>query len=130
MSNIPLELLYFHSHEWVRVEDDDSVTIGLTEHAQEALGDVVFVELPNTKTTFAAGDHAGVVESVKAASDVYSPLSGEIIKVNEELVNAPETINSDPYHKGWFFKMKLSAPSELTDLMDAKSYEKYVEDSA
>ncbi|MDP0561219.1 MAG: glycine cleavage system protein GcvH [Candidatus Endonucleobacter sp. (ex Gigantidas childressi)] len=129
MSNIPSELLYFHSHEWVRVEDDDSVTIGLTEHAQEALGDVVFVELPSTEITYKAGDYAGVVESVKAASDVYSPLTGDIIKVNEELVSTPEIINSDPYHNGWFFKMKLSAPSELTDLMDAKAYAKYVEQS-
>ena len=127
MSNIPSELKYLQSHEWVRVEDDGSVTVGITAHAQEALGDVVFVELPELESNLAAGDEAGVVESVKAASDLYAPLSGEIIAVNEVLEDAPETVNSDPYNDGWFFKMKLADEGELADLMDAEGYAEYVE---
>ena len=127
MSNIPSELKYLKSHEWVRIEDDGSVTVGITAHAQEALGDVVFVELPGVDTALAAGDEAGVVESVKAASDLYSPLTGEIIAINETLEDAPETVNSDPYNDGWFFKMKLSDEGELAELMDAESYAEFVE---
>jgi glycine cleavage system H protein len=121
MSNIPSELKYIDSHEWIRVEGDCAV-VGVTDHAQESLGDVVFVELPEVGAELAAGDEAGVVESVKAASDIYSPLSGEIVEVNTELEDAPETVNDSPYDDGWFFKIKLSDMSELDDLLDADAY--------
>jgi len=122
MSNIPSELKYVASHEWIRVEGDDIVTIGVTDHAQDLLGDVVFVELPDVGAELAGGDEAGVVESVKAASDVYAPLSGEIVAINEELEDSPELVNSDPYGDGWFFKIKLSDTTELNDLLDAEGY--------
>ncbi|NVK10918.1 MAG: glycine cleavage system protein GcvH [Gammaproteobacteria bacterium] len=121
MSNIPSELKYIDSHEWIRVEGDCAV-VGVTDHAQESLGDVVFVELPEVGAELAAGDEAGVVESVKAASDIYSPLSGEIVEVNTELEDAPETVNDSPYDDGWFFKIKLSDMSELDGLLDADAY--------
>ncbi|MDO6514923.1 MULTISPECIES: glycine cleavage system protein GcvH [Neptuniibacter] len=122
MSNIPSELKYVASHEWIRVEGDGIVTIGVTDHAQDLLGDVVFVELPEVGAELAGGDEAGVVESVKAASDVYAPLSGEIVAINEELEDSPELVNSDPYGDGWFFKIKLSDTEELNDLLDAEGY--------
>jgi len=122
MSNVPSELKYVSSHEWIRVEDDGVVTVGVTDHAQEALGDVVFVELPDLEADVTAGDDAGVVESVKAASDIYAPLSGVVLEVNEDLEDAPELVNSDPYGDGWFFKLKLSDPSELDDLLSAEEY--------
>jgi glycine cleavage system H protein len=122
MSNVPKELLYTRSHEWVRREDDGSVTIGITDHAQELLGDLVFVEVPEVGASFAAGDDCAVVESVKAASDVYSPVSGEVVEANELLGNTPETINSDPYGDGWIFRIKPEDDSELDDLMDADTY--------
>ena len=122
MSSIPSELKFLSSHEWVRVEEDGTVTIGVSDPAQEALGDVVFVELPEVGAVLAAGDDAGVVESVKAASDLYAPLTGEVIAVNELLEEAPETVNSDPYADGWFFKMKLEDNSELENLLDAEAY--------
>lgn len=122
MSNIPSELKYVASHEWIRVEGDGIVTIGVTDHAQDLLGDVVFVELPDVGAELASGDEAGVVESVKAASDVYAPLSGEIVAINEELEDSPELVNSDPYGDGWFFKIKLSDTAELNDLLDAEGY--------
>ncbi|MEY3037925.1 glycine cleavage system protein GcvH [Marinobacterium sp. LSUCC0821] len=122
MSNAPSELKYVSSHEWIRDEGDGVVTIGITDHAQEALGDVVFVELPDVDSEVSAGDDAGVVESVKAASDIYSPLSGTIVEINEDLADMPETVNSDPYGDGWFFKIKLSDPSELEDLLSADEY--------
>ena len=123
MSEIPSELKYTKSHEWVRDEDDGSVTIGITDHAQELLGDLVFVELPEVGTEMLAEDAACVVESVKAASDVYMPVSGEVIEVNDQLADAPETINDSPYDDGWLIKVKLSNPDELEDLMDADSYD-------
>ena len=123
MSEVISGLKYIASHEWIRDEGDDTVTVGVTDHAQEALGDVVFVELPDVGAEVATGDDAGVVESVKAASDIYSPLSGEIVAVNEELEDAPETVNSSPYGDGWFFKIKLSDPSELETLLDADAYQ-------
>lgn len=126
MSDIPGELKYTKSHEWVRVEEDGSVTVGITDHAQELLGDIVFVELPEVNTDVSSGDDAGVVESVKAASDIYSPVSGEIISINEELVDAPEIINSDPYGAGWIFKLTPSDEGELSELLDAESYEEMV----
>lgn len=128
MSNIPSELRYASSHEWARVEDDGSVTVGITEHAQEQLGDVVYVEVPEIGTVFAAGDEAGVVESVKAASDIYSPVSGEIIAVNELLEDEPETVNAEPYDKGWFFKLQPSDLGDLENLMGADDYQASIED--
>ena len=122
MSEIPSELKYTKSHEWVRNEDDGSVTIGITDHAQELLGDLVFVELPETGTEMSAEDAACVVESVKAASDVYMPISGEVVAVNESLADAPETINDSPYDDGWLIRVNPSNPDELDDLMDSDSY--------
>lgn len=122
MSNVPNELKYVSSHEWIRDEGDGVVAIGVTDHAQDLLGDVVFVELPSVGAEMAAGDDAGVVESVKAASDVYAPLSGTVVAVNEDLEDSPENVNNDPYGDGWFFKLKLSDVSELDDLLSAEEY--------
>jgi len=121
MSEVPSELKYTSSHEWLRVEDDGLITVGISDHAQALLGDLVFVELPEAGTEFVAGDECCVVESVKAASDVYMPISGEIVEINENLVDEPEIINSSPYDSGWLFKVKPSA-NELDDLMDADAY--------
>ena len=118
MSNIK----YTADHEWVQIEADGIVTVGITVHAQEALGDVVFVDLPSVGTSFAAKDVAGVVESVKAAADVYMPVSGEVIEVNEALRDDPSLANTDPLGAGWFFKVKLSDASQLDALMDETSY--------
>ena len=128
MSNTPIELKYASSHEWARLEDDGSVTVGISDHAQAALGDVVFVENPEVGSSLAAGDEAGVVESVKAASDIYSPVGGEVIAVNEVLEDAPETVNSDPYHDGWFFKLMPTDVNELENLLDADAYKQQCED--
>ncbi|UTY59187.1 MULTISPECIES: glycine cleavage system protein GcvH [unclassified Massilia] len=121
--NIPAELKYTESHEWVRLEADGTVTVGITEFAQDALGDIVFVELPKVGTTYAAGDDAAVVESVKAASDIYAPLSGEVVAVNDDVAGAPESINSDAYG-AWLFKLKPSDASALDGLLDAAAYGK------
>ena len=121
MSNIPADLRFAESHEWARLEADGTVTVGISDHAQEALGDVVFVELAEVGATFAAGGQAGVVESVKAASDIYSPVSGEVIAVNEALADSPENLNTDPY-ASWIFKLKPSNPAELDKLLDAAGY--------
>lgn len=121
MSQLPSDLKYVSSHEWVRVEGD-IVTVGITDHAQDALGDVVYIELPEVGDNLDAGDEAGVVESVKAASDIYSPVSGEVIEINEELADSPETINKDPYHDGWFYKLRISDADELEDLLSAEEY--------
>jgi len=123
MSNIPAELKYTESHEWVRLESDGTVTVGITEFAQDALGDIVFVELPKVGTSFTAGDDAAVVESVKAASDIYSPLSGEITEVNEAVAGAPESINANAY-EAWLFKLKPADVSQLDRLLDAAAYGK------
>lgn len=122
MSNIPADLRYAASHEWARLEADGSITVGISDHAQEALGDVVFVELPEVGRQLAAGQEAGVVESVKAASDIYAPVGGEVIAINDALVDNPENINSDPYGS-WFFKLKPSDVSELDKLLDAAAYQ-------
>ena len=119
--NIPEELRYATSHEWSRVEGD-TATIGITDHAQAELTDVVFVELPKAGQKLEAGKGCAVVESVKAASDIYAPLSGEVIAVNDEVVANPALVNTDPYGKGWFFKMKLSNPAEITNLKTASAY--------
>jgi glycine cleavage system H protein len=121
MSDIPAELRFADSHEWARLEADGSVTVGISDHAQEALGDVGFVELTEVGMVFAAGDTAGVVESVKAASDIYAPISGEVIAVNEDLSDSPESLNSDPYG-AWIFKLKPADPAELDKLLDAAGY--------
>ena len=122
MSNIPAELKYVASHEWLRTEADGTVTVGITEHAQEMLGDIVFIELPEVGTELAADEQAGVVESVKAASDVYAPITGEIVAVNDALVSAPEIANSDPYGDGWFFKIKPANAADLDGLLSAEQY--------
>lgn len=122
MSNHPPELKYAKSHEWARIEEDGSVTIGITDHAQEALGDVVYVEVPSVGDTLAGGDQAGVVESVKAASDIYSPVTGEVVAVNENLEDEPELVNSDPYNDGWFFRLQAGDLSELEGLLSAEDY--------
>ncbi|WP_122412904.1 glycine cleavage system protein GcvH [Pseudomonas viridiflava] len=122
MSNIPAELRFAESHEWARLEADGTVTVGISDHAQEALGDVVFVELPEIGKTFSAGDAAGVVESVKAASDIYSPVAGEVIAVNDDLQGTPEGLNNDPY-ASWIFKLKpTDASADLAKLHDADGY--------
>ena len=128
MSNIPSELRYASTHEWVRNEGDGTFTVGITEHAQELLGDMVFVELPDVGSAVNAGDDCCVAESVKAASDVYAPLTGEIIAVNEDLENSPELVNSDPYGDGWLFKIKAEDPDELNDLMQAEDYENSIDE--
>lgn len=128
MSNFPDDLKYAASHEWVKLDDDGVATIGISDHAQDALGDIVFVELPEPGTTVNAKDEVAVVESVKAASDIYSPLSGEITGVNDALLDAPETVNSSPYENGWFYKMKLTDEGELSELMDADAYSAHCED--
>ncbi len=128
MSNIPTDLKYAHSHEWARLETDGSVTIGISDHAQDALGDVVFVELPEVGAVFAAGDEAAVVESVKAASDVYAPVGGEVIAVNSLLEDSPETINEDAYGEGWFLRLKPEDSGELEQLLDAEAYQLQCED--
>ena len=127
MSNVPNDLKFAKSHEWVRDEEDGTVVIGITDHAQELLGDLVFVELPEVGDTVNAGSECAVVESVKAASDVYSPVSGEVIAVNEALVDAPETVNEDAFGNGWMFQVKLSDQAALDDLMDAEAYTEVIE---
>ena len=129
MSNIPADLKYLDSHEWARVESDGTVTIGISDHAQGALGDLVFVEVPEVGKSLSKGGAAAVVESVKAASDVYSPISGEVIAANDTLGSSPELVNSDPYGAGWLFKIKPSNSAELQQLLDAKAYEKVVADA-
>ncbi len=121
MSNIPTELRYAASHEWARLEADGTVTVGISDHAQEALGDVVFVELPDIGKSVTAEDQVAVVESVKAASDIYAPVSGEVIEVNEALGDAPESVNTDPYGT-WFFKIKPADAADLEKLLDANGY--------
>ncbi len=122
MSNIPDDLKYASTHEWIRVNENGVATVGISDHAQDALGDIVFVDLPEPGAIVNAKDEVAVVESVKAASDLYSPISGEIIEVNGVLVEAPETVNSGPYENGWFLKMTISDAAELDDLMDADAY--------
>lgn len=122
MSNLPANLRYAESHEWVLDHQDGTVTIGITDHAQAALGDVVFVELPEVGATLSKGDEFGVIESVKAASDLYAPVDGEVIEVNEALEDAPETVNDAPYEGGWIMKVRLSSDN-LDGLLDADAYQ-------
>lgn len=122
MIETPADLKYAETHEWLRDEGDGVISVGITDYAQDALGDVVYVELPEVGDQLAAQDEAGAVESVKAASDIYAPVSGEVIAINEALEEEPEIINESPYGDGWFFKMKMSDPAELTDLLGAAEY--------
>lgn len=126
MSNIPSDLKYTKDHEWIRLEADGTATVGITDYAQSSLGDVTFVELPEVGATFSAGDAFGVVESVKAASDLYMPVSCEVIEVNEALEDAPESVNTDPYGEAWIAKIKLEDPSEAEALLDAAAYSELV----
>lgn len=128
MSEIPTELRYTQSHEWVRQEDDGTVTIGISDHAQGLLGDLVFVELPEVGSDMSAGEACSVVESVKAASDVYMPVSGEILEVNEALIDAPEMINDSPFDDGWLFKVQPTAEQELENLMDSDAYQEEIDE--
>lgn len=122
MSNVPADLKYASSHEWVRSEGNGVYTVGITEHAQELLGDMVFVDLPEVGREVAAGEDCAVAESVKAASDIYSPISGEIVAVNGELEGSPERVNSEPYGAGFLFQIKASDEAELANLLDAEAY--------
>ncbi|WP_158773289.1 glycine cleavage system protein GcvH [Cobetia sp. L2A1] len=130
MSNIPAMLKYTESHEWVQNNGDGTVTIGITDHAQEALGDVVFVELPEIGRELALEEEFGVIESVKAASDLYAPLAGEVIAINESLEDAPESVNESPYDDAWILKMKVADSDELEKLLDAETYTLLVESEA
>ncbi|MEJ2417741.1 MAG: glycine cleavage system protein GcvH [Exilibacterium sp.] len=127
MSEIRNELKYLSSHEWARVDDDGMVTIGITDHAQASLGDVVYVETPDVGSMVVAGDEAGVVESVKAASDIYSLVSGEVVAINEALEETPEIVNESPYDEGWFFRVNPSDLSELDAALDADAYREIAE---
>ena len=128
MSNIPAELKFTDSHEWVRDEGNGIVTIGISDHAQDLLGDLVHVDLPDIGSGFTAGDEIAVVESVKAASDVYAPIAGEVIEVNEDLEDSPELVNTDPYGDGWLFKLKVEDEGEIDSLLDAEGYEQALDD--
>ncbi|GAB5412735.1 MAG: glycine cleavage system protein GcvH [Congregibacter sp.] len=130
MSQVLPELRYARSHEWARLEEDGTVTVGISDHAQEALGDVVFVELPDEGAELGAGDEAGVVESVKAASDIYAPVSGTVVAVNSVLEDAPETVNGEPYNDGWFFRLQPSDVAELESLLlDAEAYQQHCDEA-
>lgn len=128
MSDIPDDLRYASSHEWVSLEEEGLARVGVSDHAQSELGDVVFVELPEVGDNFSAGDACAVVESVKAASDIYCPLDGEVVEVNGDLEDTPESINSDPYGDGWLFLLKLDDESDADNLMDADAYQAELED--
>ena len=127
MAEIPNNLKFLDSHEWARLEDDGTVTVGISDHAQELLGDIVFVELPDIGKNIEKKDDIAVVESVKAASDVYSPVSGEVTEINEVLNDNPEIINASPYDEGWFFKIKPQDIGELANLLDSEAYKKVSE---
>ena len=128
MSSIPNTLKYASSHEWARDDGNGIYTVGITEHAQGLLGDMVFVELPDVGDSVTQGDDCAVAESVKAASDIYAPLSGEIVEVNDALADAPELVNSNPYEDGWMFKIKVSDTAELSALLDAEGYKNSIDE--
>jgi glycine cleavage system H protein len=127
VSDFPIELKYASSHEWARLEDDGTVVVGITDHAQDALGDIVYVELPDIGSEVDAGAEVAVVESVKAASDIYSPVSGEVVRVNSALEDEPELVNSSPYEDGWMFVVSTSDGEDLGELMDAEDYQNSIE---
>ncbi|MGB2045745.1 MAG: glycine cleavage system protein GcvH [Porticoccaceae bacterium] len=129
MSDLPAELKYASSHEWARLDSDGTVVVGITDHAQEALGDIVYIELPETGAAVDAGAEVAVVESVKAASDIYSPVTGEVVEINPVLEDEPETVNSNPYADGWLFRVKVASADELEDMLDADGYQAIVEES-
>lgn len=130
MSNTPNDLRYTKSHEWVRSAPDGTVEVGISDHAQSALGDLVFVEVPEAGRTLKAGEACAVVESVKAASDVYSPLAGKVIEGNTALATQPELLNHEPYGAGWLFRMQIDSPLAAASLMSAADYEKYLAEEA
>jgi len=130
MSNIPVELKYTRTHEWVRHNDDGSVTVGITDNAQDQLGDMVYIEVPEVGQSVSAQEACAVVESVKAASDVYSPISGEVVEVNETLADTPETVNQDAYGAGWLFRVQPADAGDLDALMDGDAYAGFLEDEA
>ncbi len=127
MSDAPNDLRYTKSHEWLRVDEDGTVTVGITDHAQEQLGDMVYVEVPEVDQEFEAGDACAVVESVKAASDVYAPVACTVVEVNEELADAPELVNQDPFGAGWIMRIRPASAADVEALMDADAYLAYVE---
>jgi glycine cleavage system H protein len=126
MSNVPADLKYTDEHEWLRTEGDGTLTVGITDHAQSTLGDIVFLELPEVGKTVTVGDAVGVVESVKAASDIYSPVSGEIVEVNESILDTPDAVNNDAY-ASWLFKIKLAPGASTDKLLDAAAYSKLID---
>lgn len=126
MSNVPSDLKYASSHEWVRQEEDGTVTVGISDHAQDSLGDLVFVETPEIDNTVEAGEACAVVESVKAASDIYAPVAGTIVDTNSQLQDAPELVNTDPYGEGWIMRIRVDDPDALEELMDADDYEHFI----
>jgi|TARA_B100002003_G_C14153457_1_gene555011 glycine cleavage system H protein len=128
VSNFPQDLKYASTHEWVRVDDEGMATVGISDHAQDALGDIVFIELPETGVTVNARDEVAVIESVKAASDIYSPISGEVLQVNDAVEDSPQIVNTEPYESGWLYKINPSDETELDDLLDAESYAEICED--
>ncbi len=128
MSNIPENCKFLSSHEWVKLEDDGTATVGISDHAQDQLGDIVFIELPEIGAELNQGDEAALVESVKAASEIYSPLSGKVIKVNSLIEDSPEIINTSPYEEGWFFKIEISDDSETENLLNSDQYAEICED--
>jgi glycine cleavage system H protein len=128
MSHLPADLKYLTSHEWLRLESDGTAYIGITDHAQEQMGDLVYVECPEVGIELSGGDEAGVVESVKAASDIYCPVAGEVVAINEKLEDTPELVNQDPYGEGWMFQIRVSDASEAEGLMSAEDYQAQVDE--
>jgi glycine cleavage system H protein len=126
MSQIPSELKYTKSHEWARLDEDGTITVGITDHAQGLLGDIVFIELPELDIEITAGAETGVIESVKAASDIYTPISGTVVAINEALTDSPQLVNSDPYGGGWLFRLQPDDESELEELLTADDYTEQV----
>ena len=129
MSDLPAELKYASSHEWARLDSDGTVVIGITDHAQEALGGIVYIELPEMGAAVDAGAEVAVVESVKAASDIYSPVTGEVVEINPVLEDEPETVNNSPYADGWLFRVQIANHDDLDDMMDADGYQAVIEES-
>ena len=127
MSEVPIELGIASTHEWAKQDEEGLIVVGISDHAQDALGDIVYVEMPEVGQQILAGEEAGVVESVKAASDIYSPVSGTVEEVNERLDDSPETVNQDPYGDGWFFKLRANDDRELDELLDADAYKELCE---
>ena len=130
MSEVPADLRYTRSHEWVKDNGDGTVTVGITDHAQDALGDIVFVETPDVGRQVAAEEACAVVESVKAASDIYAPVAGEVVDANQVLADTPDAINQSPYEDGWIFTLRLKDPADLSQLMDAEAYQSVVDEES